>query len=238
MNASQWLRLSQAIFRTLADSERTDELIVAEELVCRGRFTRLREQLAPRLAADPEARRLLADKPRLAHSDVDYAALAALPEGTLGAAYSGFLARHGLDPDVLAGPAGAASGAHYADADAAYLHERYRQTHDLWHALTGLGTEGYEEVLLHAFTWGQLRLPYSALIVLFGVPKHMLLERRWRVLRRGVAAAFAAGRRAAPLLLVRWEDRWDWPLERIREVYRIDRLGVDDGDAGPARAAA
>ncbi|TNF34168.1 MAG: hypothetical protein EP329_07530 [Deltaproteobacteria bacterium] len=225
MTPQQWIRLGQAISRTLADSNRTDELLVAEELVCRGRFARLKRELAPRLAAEPEALALLRDKPQLGSRDVDYAALAALPQDTLGGAYVRHLRRHGLDPDLLAGEAGEASGAGYDDRDTAYLHERYRQSHDLWHALTGLGVEGYEEVLLHAFTWSQLRLPYSALIVLFGAAKHMVLERRWETLTRGLREAWQAGREAEPLLLVRWEDRWDWPVARVRDTYRVRVLG-------------
>ena len=230
MTPQQWFRLTQAIVRTLGDSNRTDELLVAEELVSRGRFERLHRQLAPRLAVDPEAKALMRDKPRLARSDIDFAALAALPSDTLGGTYARHLERYQLDPDLLAGAAGAASGAGYRDPDTAFLHERYRQSHDLWHALTGLGTEGYEEVLLHAFTWAQLRLPYSALIVLFGAVKHMLLERRWETLTRGLNDAWQAGREAAPLLLVRWEDRWERPVASVRGAFRIRVIGrADEG---------
>lgn len=220
----QWARLGLSIVRGLRDSTRTDELLVAEEIVCRGRFTALHAALAPTIEADPEARRLLSDKPRLSRDSVDFAALATLPADTLGGAYARHLERFGLDPDLLADPFGHWSGAHYAHPDAAYLHERYRQTHDLWHALTGLGTEGYQEVLIHAFTWGQLRLPYSALIVGFGTLKHVLIERRWDVLRHGLREAWQAGKDAAPLILVYWEERWAMGLDEIRETYRIRTL--------------
>jgi ubiquinone biosynthesis protein COQ4 len=222
----QWARLGLSIVRGLRDSTRTDELLVAEEIVCRGRFEALHATLADTIAGDPEARALLADKPRLARADVDFDALRALPPDTLGGAYARHLDRFGLDPDLLADPFGHWSGAHYRHPDAAYLHERYRQTHDLWHALTGLGTEGHEEVLIHAFTWAQLRLPYSALIIAFGTFKHILLERRWPVLRRGLRDAWEAGRDARPLLLVRWEDRWEEPLDAIRTRYGIRTLAA------------
>jgi len=218
--------LGLSIARGLRDSTRTDELLVAEELVCRGRFRALHDALMPLIAGDPEARALLADKPRLARDEVDFAALRALPADTLGAVYANHLARFGLDPDLLADPFGHWSGAHYDDPDTAYLHERYRQTHDLWHALTGLGVEGHEEVLLHAFTWAQLRLPYSALIVTFGTLKHVVLERRWQILRHGLRAAWEAGRDARPLLLVRWEDRWATPIDEIRRTYHIRSLAA------------
>lgn len=224
ITAAEWRRLGLSIYRGWRDSTRTDELLVAEEIVCRGRFEALHRKLTSVIATDPEARSLLIDKPRLASDVVDYGALRALPETTLGGAYVRHLDRFGLDPDLLADPFGHWSGTRYADADTAYLHERYRQTHDLWHALTGLGTEGYEEVLIHAFTWGQLRLPYSMLIVSFGTLKHILLERRWKVLTRGLRDAWDAGRSARSLLLVRWEDRWQMPLDQVRDAYRIQVL--------------
>ena len=217
----QWRRLGLSIVRALRDSTRTDELLVAEEIVCRSRFERLHASLATTIATNPEAQSLLVDKPRVASDVIDFEALRRLPADTLGGAYVRHLDRFGLDPDLLADPFGHWSGTRYADPDAAYLHERYRQTHDIWHALTGLGTEGYEEVLIHAFTWGQLRLPYSALVVSFGTLKHVLLERRWGVLLRGLRNAWDAGREARSLLLVRWEDRWQVPLAEIRDTYRI-----------------
>lgn len=226
LTAPELARLGLSIVRGLRDSTRTDELLVAEELVCRDRFRALAHMLGPTIAADPEARALLATRPRLATDEVDFDALMALPADTLGGVYARHLARFSLDPDLLADPAGHWSGAGYDDPIAAYLHERYRQTHDLWHALTGLGIAGHEEVLLHCFTWGQLRLPYSALIVSFGTLKHVLLERRLHTLTHGLADAFRAGREAAPLLLVHWERRWEEPLAKIRETYRIRPLAA------------
>lgn len=224
LTAREMSRLGLSIVRGLKDSTRTDELLVAEELVCRGRFNALRQTLADEIDASEEARTLLRERPRLASSDVDFDALRALPADTLGGAYVRHLDRFGLDPDLLADPAGHWSGARYADPTAAYLHERYRQTHDLWHALTQLGIAGHEEVLVHCFTWGQLRLPYSALIVLFGTLKHVLFERRWHTLTHQLRDAHEAGLEAAPLLLVHWERRWHHPLAEIRRDYRIRTL--------------
>lgn len=225
MTSRQWLMLGRSMVRALLDSKRTDELLVVEELVCRNRFIALKDELAPQLARDPEARALMADKPCIATRALDYDALRRLPADTLGAHYTRFLDGCGLDPDILAEPAGTASGAGYSDPDAAFLHERYRQTHDIWHALTGLGMEGHEEVILHAFTWGQLRLPYSALIVTLGALKHVVLERRWRVLMQTLPDAYAAGFSAKPLILVYWERRFAEPIEKLRAELGIRVLG-------------
>jgi len=226
LTAREVARLGLTIVRGLRDSTRTDELLVAEELVCRERFIALKKALAAEIAGSPEAQTLLAERPRLSKADVDFDALRRLPADTLGGAYARHLDRYGLDPDLLADRFGHWSGARHTDPEVAYLHERYRQTHDLWHALTGLGTAGHEEVLVHCFTWAQLRLPYSALIVSFGTLKHVLLERRWHTLRRGLADAYRAGLEAAPLLLVHWERKWHEPLDQIRRDYRIRVLAT------------
>ena len=36
--------------------------------------------------------------------------------------------------------------------------------------------------------------------------------------------SYLAGRSARSLLLVRWEDRWQMPLDEVRETYRIQVL--------------
>jgi ubiquinone biosynthesis protein COQ4 len=106
----------------------------------------------------------------------------------------------------------------------AYLMRRFRQTHDVWHALLGIGITGHEEVLTHWFSYGQLRLPVSVLIMVFGTMKHMALERRWTALRRSTLEAYHAGKDAAPLLPVYWEELWEEPLARVRETYGVRPL--------------
>ena len=209
--------------RALLDSNRTDDLLTGEELTSVGQMT----AIVPVLAASAEGREILRERPRLSSATVDFAALADLPEGTLGRAYADHLARHGLDPDALTVPVTRGD-----DPLANYLLERVRQTHDIWHTLLGLGAQGHEEVLVHAFQWPQLGMPYSALVVLFGAIKHMALEGRPALLRHGLADAVAAGRAAAPLLAVRWERRWEQPLARVREELRIRPASTWRGLAG------
>jgi ubiquinone biosynthesis protein COQ4 len=206
MNAGEALRLGEAVVRVLLDSEQTSEIHVAEELTGRAAFARFRRELFE----GPEGRALLAERPELSSERVDFDALRALPPGTLGRAYVEHLDRHGLAADSQA-----AATRYVEDDEVAYLMRRFRQTHDVWHALTGLGTAGHEEVLLHAFSWGQLRLPVSAMIVFFGGVKHMVLEARWDALRHGLVDAWRAGRDAAPLLPVYWERHWAEPMAEV-----------------------
>jgi len=208
-------RVAQAIVRVLADSTKTHEIHRVEEITGRPRFRRIQAELE----ATADGRRLLADRPELSSDTVDFAHLRRLPATALGGAYARHLDDNGITADYQA-----AATRHVDDPDMAYLMRRFRQTHDVWHALLGVGITGHEEVLVHYFSWGQLRLPVSALIMVFGTLKHFVLERRWQALRHSALAAYRAGRDAAPLLGVRWEDLWEEPLERVRATYRIRPL--------------
>ena len=208
-------RVGQAIVRTMADSTKTHEIHRVEEITGRPRYRRLLVELA----ATPEGQRLLAERPELSSRHVDYGFLRSLPEATLGGAYARHLVRNGLSADYQA-----AETRHVDDPDMAYLMRRFRQTHDVWHALLGLGVTGHEEVIIHWFSFGQLQLPVSALIMVFGTLKHLVGERRWGALRHSAIDAYREGRHARPLLGVIWEDRWEEPLDHVRAELHVEPL--------------
>jgi ubiquinone biosynthesis protein COQ4 len=208
-------RVGQAIVRVLGDSTKTHEIHRVEEITGRPRF----RQLIARMQETPEGRRLMDERPELSSEHVDYGHLRALPATTLGGAYARHLDSNGITADYQA-----AATRHVDDPDMAYLMRRFRQTHDVWHTLLGLGIAGHEEVVIHSFSFGQLRLPVSALIMFFGTMKHIVLERRWGALRHSMLDAYRAGRSAAPLMPVYWEDLWDQPLPTVRAMYNVQPL--------------
>ncbi len=205
-------QIARAIGRVLLDSERTEEIHRVEELTGGRRFERfLRET-----SGDAELAELLADEPELRSDQVDFDWLRELPAGTLGHAYIHHLDDNGLSADSQAAPT-----TQVDDPTIAYLMRRFRQTHDVWHALMDLGTAGHEEVIIHAFSWGQMRLPVSALVVFFGTLKHIVFEARWCALRHALLEAYVNGRNAAPLLPVHWERMWEDDIVEVRARYNI-----------------
>jgi len=215
------LRVGQAVVRVLGDSTKTHEIHRVEEITGRPRYRALLRDLA----ATDEGRRLLRERPELSSDHVDYDYLRTLAPHTLGGAY----VRH-LDTNKLSADYQAAATRHVDDPDLAYLMRRFRQTHDVWHALLGIGITGHEEVLIHWFSFGQLRLPVSALIMVFGSMKHLVAERRWDAVRHSTLEAYRNGRDAAPLLGVYWEDLWEEPLAEVRRelgVQPLDRSRFD-----------
>ena len=198
--------------RVLLDSERLEDIQEVGQITGRAAM----ERAVTRMAALPEGRRLLAERPELCRPYVDWSALITLPPGTVGRCLGDHLARYDLDPDKLSVPPPRAD-----DPDYIYLLRRYRGNHDIWHAVLGLGTQGYEEVLVHAFTLGQLGFPLSVLIVFFGTLKHIVLERRWDVLRTQLRWFYELGRDCEPLLAVHWEAVWDKPLADVQRRLRL-----------------
>lgn len=212
MTPQELFIVARAVVRTMADSEQTQEIHKTEELTGRGRFASIRRQMFD----GDEARDLLRDRPELCSDQVDYDWLAQLPEGTLGRAYSDHLVKNGLSADYQA-----AATRYIDDPEMAYLMRRFRQTHDVWHALIELGTNGHEETIIHAFSWGQLRLPVSAMVIVGGTLKHIIGERRWGALRHALREAYENGRDAAPLITVYWERMWEEPLSDVRARYNV-----------------
>jgi ubiquinone biosynthesis protein COQ4 len=172
-------------------------------------------RVAARLAADPSGRELLRTRPAIDSKHVDFEALRALPPDTLGGAYARALQAQGLDPDIFQRPPG-------LPEDLAYVAQRARQTHDLWHVLTGLKTDIPGEVALQAFTHAQLHQNFSKLIVRFGLAFFGLrYPHMWKMVKQ----ARAAGAQASFLLGVRWEDWWATPLSEVRARFGVRVLG-------------
>ena len=160
---------------------------------------------------DPEGAFLLRHRPAIDSNHVDYGALRAMPEDTLGGAYVRFLDERGLSPDIFQAPPG-------MPEDMGYVVQRMRQTHDLWHVVTGCRTDVPGEVELQAFYFGQLFAPLPFVLALFGLLKHS-----WKnpSIPRRVIQGFWRGRRAKRLATVHWERRWDMRLMDVRSELEL-----------------
>lgn len=210
----QWYTLGQCMARVLADSTRTLDIMTAEELLGQAQLPHL---LRRGTFDSVEGRAVMADKPDLTATDLE--ALAALPVGTLGRTFADFLRTQNLDLTMLRQPT-----PYTADPEVAFVLRRLRASHDLWHTLIGVGTEGHEEVLVHGFSLGQTGMPASIVIITLGSLKHMVLEGRWQVLRRDILRAYHIGRNASPLLGLYWEKRWSQTLLDVRKEHKIQTL--------------
>ena len=141
--------------------------------------------------------------------------LAGMPEQTLGAVYAKFMLARGLRPDF------------YKDVAPRhkmhYLRLRLRQTHDIWHVLTGFDSDEFGEVGLQGFYFGQVTNGQSVLILIAAILKS-LFRGRFGDLERFIAFfcdGYVAGRSAKSLLSVRWEDHWRESIDELREIHDV-----------------
>jgi ubiquinone biosynthesis protein COQ4 len=129
---------------------------------------------------------------------MDRAWVESFAPGTVGAAYADFTARENLSADGLVEES--RKGMDAADIDArhpvAWFGRRIRDTHDLWHILSGYGRDALGEACLVAFSYAQTGgLGWAFIAVgaaLSAGDTHGLPVRRaiWEGYRRGRAAAW------------------------------------------------
>jgi ubiquinone biosynthesis protein COQ4 len=220
----RWRRAFEALATVMADPARTDQVLVFSTYANAGTMYRRLH----RFYDDPRGQRLFDEHRTIDSHTIDLDALAALPEDTFGYAYAKFLRTRGITPEIFDG-----TPEHVSDPRAAYVMQRMRQTHDLWHVVTGHETDPFGEIALQAFTFGQIGAPSTLVLTAAGT----INFRRLRPgLGRAVIAAFRAGRAANPFVVFAWEDHWATPLVEVQRLLNVTPL--PGSFAAPAQLAA
>ncbi len=207
----RWRRAFAALGRVLRNPDETDQVLVFSNLINAGQ----RDARSHMFYDDPRGQRLYDEGRAIDSHTVDIDAMLALPAGTLGHAYGTFLRSHGLTPDVFDGPP-----EDVRDPKAAYVIQRIRQTHDLWHVVTNAETDPAGEVALQAFTFAQLHAPSTGILAALGTLKTL---RHSRAIVRDVVVMLRLGQRAEKLAVFAWEDHWATPLADVREMLGLPR---------------
>ena len=199
-------RAALGALATLArDHGRLDQVLVLTQAVNAGTVARA----VAHLETTEDGRWLFGARPRIDRSHVDFDALRRLPDGTLGREYTRFLDDNGITPDAFE------ELPEIGDERAAWIMLRMRQTHDLWHVLTGYAPDVRGELLLQAFTYAQIRAPSALVLVAFGSVRWMKLERKhFAELRE----AYRCGKAASYLPTFRWEEHWSTPVSELRAL--------------------
>ena len=216
----EWRRAWRALRRVIENPDRTEEVFELIDAVSGPSFDRWYARFKQR----PESAQLLQARPSALDALQDER-LRSLPAGTLGRAYADKMARQRLTADGLVEASGGA-GEHVPppdrpdDPDRDFFGDRMRDTHDLWHIVTGYGMDDAGEAALVAFSHGQSRMlgfGVLALAALVIAPKTWNLEYERYLLR-----AWRRGRRARPFDAVPWEKWLELPLEEVRQRLDIE----------------
>ena len=150
----------------------------------------------------------------------DRAALGALPSGSLGRAYLDFVVAENLSAQGLAEAARQRDEMSVATADEQAFRRRLRDSHDLWHVLTGYGRDPLGEVCLLAFTYAQSRQNGIGVIALLGTFR-IARVLRGQPVRAAVLEAYRAGRDAAWLPAEDWGPRMAQDVSSVRISLKV-----------------
>jgi ubiquinone biosynthesis protein COQ4 len=181
------------------------------------------ERVARRLDRSESGRRLRAARPDIAAVLSDRRALARMPEGSLGRAYLAFVEREMISADGIRDAGARGANVEFPIPQPLdWVHARLRDTHDLWHAVTGYSGDVLGETALLAFTFAQTWNPAIALIIGLGWVKSAALPNGGANARRTIVGGFLRGRKAAWLPEQEWEGMLPLPLHEVRR-----RLGLE-----------
>ncbi|CAG7785595.1 unnamed protein product [Allacma fusca] len=159
---------------------------------------------------DPEGSAILIEKPRINSKTINLEWLASLPPDTLGGQYIQFLRKNNVTPDSRL------PVRFIADPELAYVMQRYREAHDLFHTITGMPTNMLGEVVVKWIEGIQLGLPMCLTGGLFGATR-LRPKQRAKYVSTHLNWALQVGFTASPLINIYFERHWEEPIVDLRQ---------------------
>lgn len=211
INPLDLFRGLRAIARVTRDPNRLDEIFVLADLSEKSPSL---EEAIERFREDPVLGEAFSRKPRLGPIDQD--ALGELPEGTLGREYHEFMAARGLRHEDLK----LVENGDERDMD--WIRNHLRETHDLWHVVTGFDTDLPGELGLQAFYCAQVKGPLPVLILSIGLLNTFLmamddLDARMAAISHG----YQLGKNTGPLFGLDFRANFERPLADLRRELNL-----------------
>jgi ubiquinone biosynthesis protein COQ4 len=209
-NQIHYLEALKGLLTMVRDPEHTESVFDIED--------GLRDSDATRFALehvrkDPQMAALI-DERYLRHEEHDLDALMKLPSGTLGNAFAHHIIDKGFDPDYFR--------KRELKDDVDYILMRLRQTHDIWHVITGFDTDPIGELGVKAVEVAQTRRPMAGVVTSAGFLKYLLRdpEDLGKVLAT-ISAGYQMGIKSKLLLAQKWEAHWERPVAEWRTMLNL-----------------
>ncbi|KFB50840.1 AGAP005199-PB-like protein [Anopheles sinensis] len=166
-----------------------------------------------------EGQQILKDKPRINTRTVDMERLKHLPHNTFGYTYVKFMEDNNITPDSRM------EVRFLEDPELAYIMTRYRETHDMVHAVLDMPTHMLGEVTVKWVEALNTGLPMCYGGAIFGAFR-LRPKQRKNYLRHYLPWALRSGNRIKPLMTVYWEKRWEQDVDELRKELNIELLNV------------
>jgi ubiquinone biosynthesis protein COQ4 len=108
--------------------------------------------------------------------------------------------------------------------DYSYIAMRMRQTHDIWHIITGFGTDLAGEVGLQAFTLAQTQSPLAIALITGAMVSALKSSSSLNSLVEKMQQGWQMGESAQPFLAQKWEEDWKKPLSEWRADIKVQSI--------------
>ncbi|CAD0110074.1 unnamed protein product [Aureobasidium uvarum] len=176
---------------SMLDHHRHDLVAALGEATCKPYFI---TRLRQSMLSHPTGRRILRDRPRISSQTMSLEHLRTLPDNSV---------RYIDDPEE------------------AYVMQRYRESHDFYHALTGLPVFAEGEIALKAFEFANTLLPMTALSMAAIVKLKPAARRRfWSTY---LPWAVSNGLRAEDVINIYWEEVLEKDCDQLRQELGIEK---------------
>lgn len=142
--------------------------------------------------------------------------LCKLPENSLGFAYVSHMRAANLEQEFYR--------KFEVQDDASYLALRMRQTHDIWHTVTGYGQDYFGGLGLQAFQLGQNRSPLSVMVLAGTILNKININSDLNPIIRLIQQGYDLGYQAKPFMAQKWEEAWEKPLADWRAELNVTPL--------------
>ncbi|KAJ3099029.1 Ubiquinone biosynthesis protein [Phlyctochytrium planicorne] len=198
-----------------ADPTRQDMIAALGETTGSFVLERMRDQML----LDATGRKILRERPEINSSTLDLEALRKQRLGTLGREYVNYLDYHNVSPDTRT------EVKYIYNDELAYVMKRYRQVHDFWHTVTGLGISVEEEIAVKWLELHQTGLPMTFLSAFVG-PLRLDSATRERLFERLVPWAVQCGGSSVFFMNVYYERLLDKSVEDVRKLLRLPTISA------------
>jgi ubiquinone biosynthesis protein COQ4 len=98
---------------------------------------------------------------------------------------------------------------------------RIRQTHDIWHVMTGFGTDLAGETGLQAFSFAQTQSPLSVALLAGSIVSTLKSSSSLTPIVESMQQGWQMGENAHSLLAQKWEENWEKPLSEWRADLNV-----------------
>lgn len=202
---------SKAYFKMVNGFPNTDLLFKLMDLMRQQATPEAKEKMVAELMKTPGLKEYLEE--RYLPANYTVADLAGAEPGSLRYAYYRHMHDHGFNTNFFP-PIKPTD-------DFSYFSLRMRQTHDIWHVITGFEPSSEGELGLQAYYAAQLNGRNNLVVLSGGFLKTVMAQRNIGMTMEAVSQGWTLGKTAKPLAFVNWEKVWNRSLHEIRQEYNV-----------------